>query len=333
MISALPFDILDLRHFAAANLRSLLEEESRIWSERLHWDYYGSANLLLQYLNSHILPGYVAVENGNILGYIFCVHENTKAVIGDVFASATSKPTEQIESTLLLHLLELLQNSPHVDRIESQILLPPSGTHASTFRSFDCQIYPRLFMEQDLTHEKRTYPLSSIPEELELRLWNDSDLTLAAELITAAYRDHLDSLINDQYCSANGSLRFLHNIVRFPGCGLFDAKASRVLVHRKSGSLIGMLLCSRVRDDVGHVTQLCIHPTFRGHGLARMLLEEVSKMLRHRRFRALSLTVTEDNKKAVELYRSEGFKTIHTFDAVVWEREAAEKRSVGKEIS
>jgi ribosomal protein S18 acetylase RimI-like enzyme len=321
MISAVPFDILDLRHFAAANLRSLLEEESRVWSERLHWDYYGSANLLLQYLNSHILPGYVAVENGHILGYIFCVHENTKAVIGDVFASATSQPTEQVESTLILHLLELLQNSPQVDRIESQILLPPSGTHASTFRSFDCQIYPRLFMEQDLTRKQAAYPISLVPGDLELRLWHDTDLTLAAELITASYRDHLDSLINDQYRSVNGSLRFLHNIVRFPGCGLFDAKASRVLVHRDSGSIAGMLLCSRVRDDVGHVTQLCVHPAFRGRGLARLLIEESSKLLRQRGFRALSLTVTEGNDKAVGLYRSEGFETIHTFDAAVWNRD------------
>lgn len=320
MTSAVPFDILDLRHFAAVNLRGLLEEESRVWSERLHWDYYGSANLLLQYLNSHILPGYVAVENGNILGYIFCVHESTKAVIGDVFASARSRPSDHIESTLLLHLLELLQNSPQVDRIESQILLPPSGTHADMFRSYNCQIYPRLFMEQDLTDAQTYQALPPIPEELELRLWNETDLMPAAELITTSYRDHLDSLINDQYCSVNGSLRFLHNIVRFPGCGLFDAKATRILVHRDSGTLAGMLLCSRVREDVGHVTQLCIHPAYRSRGLARLLLEESSRVLRHRGFRALSLTVTEDNYRAVELYRSEGFQTIHSFDAAVWKR-------------
>lgn len=322
MISAVPFEILDLRHFAAANLRGLLEEESRVWSERLHWDYYGSANLLLQYLNSHILPGYVAVENGNILGYIFCVHENTKAVIGDVFAGSNAKPSEQIESTLLLHLLELLQSTPHVERIESQILLPASGTHSEIFRSFNCQIYPRLFMEQDLTGKHPQRSLPPLPRELELRSWNESDLIPAAELITLSYKDHLDSLINDQYCSVNGSLRFLHNIVRFPGCGLFDPKSSRVLVQRDSGALAGMLLCSRVRDDIGHVTQVCIHPAFRNRGLARIMLDESGRILRHRGFRARSLTVTEGNEKAVELYRFEGFQTIHTFDAAVWTKDS-----------
>ena len=86
MSPALQFELLDLRHFSAGSLRPLLDEESRIWSQRLHWDYRGSAELLLQYLDSRVLPGYVAVENGRILGYIFCVYEGYKAVIGDVFA-------------------------------------------------------------------------------------------------------------------------------------------------------------------------------------------------------------------------------------------------------
>jgi hypothetical protein len=86
MSSALQLEILDLRHFSASSLRPVLEEESRLWSERLQWDYRSSADLLLQYLDSRVLPGYVAVENGRILGYAFCVYEDHKAIIGDVFS-------------------------------------------------------------------------------------------------------------------------------------------------------------------------------------------------------------------------------------------------------
>ena len=64
---------------------------------------------------------------------------------------------------------------------------------------------------------------------LELRAWKDSDFTAAGHLIAHAYEGHLDAIINDQYRSVAGSLRFLHNIVRFPGCGLFDPAPSRVL--------------------------------------------------------------------------------------------------------
>src|SRR6201995_3633694 len=79
-------EILDLRHFTASLLRPLLELESDVWQQRLHWDYRASARLLMQYLDSRMLPGYAAVDAGRVTGYAFCVYEETKAVIGDVFA-------------------------------------------------------------------------------------------------------------------------------------------------------------------------------------------------------------------------------------------------------
>src|SRR5437868_12935546 len=83
-------------------------------------------------------------------------------------------------------------------------------------------------------------------EGIEIRHWAEADFQPAAGLITACYAGHIDSEINDQYRSAAGSLRFLSNIVRFPGCGVFDNSASYVAVSRRSGVLIGLLLCSRV---------------------------------------------------------------------------------------
>jgi hypothetical protein len=102
-----------------------------------------------------------------------------------------------------------------------------------------------------------------VHSEVEIRRWVESDYQAAAAVITAAYRGHVDAQINDQYHTLSGSLRFLNNIVRFPGCGLFDAESSHVALDRKAKSLIGLILCSRVRNDVGHVTQICILPEYR----------------------------------------------------------------------
>ena len=55
-----------------------------------------------------------------------------------------------IEEMLLRHLLELLVNSPQVDRIESQLLVHPSGTHAAVFREAGFELFRRLFMVQQL---------------------------------------------------------------------------------------------------------------------------------------------------------------------------------------
>ncbi len=114
MASSTSSEILDLRHFTAAMLRSVLEAEGALWSERLHWDYRASARLLMQYLDNRMLPGYAAVAGDQVIGYVFCVYEETKAVIGDVFAMHAlpdvSGSAHTIEEELLRPLLELLAN-------------------------------------------------------------------------------------------------------------------------------------------------------------------------------------------------------------------------------
>jgi ribosomal protein S18 acetylase RimI-like enzyme len=315
--SALQLEILDLRHFSASSLRPVLEAESRVWSERLHWDYRSSADLLLQYLDSRILPGYVAVENGHIAGYAFCVYEEHKAIIGDVFT--LPHISVGVEEELLRHMIELLQHSPGIDRIECQLLLHTHGLHEDIFRQTGFKLFRRLFMELDLTSFN---PLSSrpMPDGLALYPWRESDYHPSSYLIAEAYEGHLDSYINDQYRSVSGSLRFLHNIVRFPGCGLFDPLSSRTIVRTKDGSLAGVLLCSRVREDVGHITQICVAKDLRGQGLGLRLIQACAENLRGRSFTGLTLTVTEENSNAVELYRKIGFIEKHSFDAMVWDR-------------
>jgi ribosomal protein S18 acetylase RimI-like enzyme len=322
MTSALQLEILDLRHFSAASLRPLLEAESRVWSQRLEWDYRPSANLLLQYLDSRVLPGYVAVENGRISGYVFCVYEDHKAVIGDVFAllpQRSESSAAEIELRLLESLIELLQNSPGINRIESQLLLHPHLELARAFQNTGFGIYRRLFMRRDLLAPE---PPDSppLPPQFELRPWREEDLGGAARLISAAYSEHLDSHINDQYRSAAGSLRFLHNIVRFPGCGYFDGTSSRVLIRRQTGEFAGLVLCSRVREDVSHITQLCVAREERGHGLGRTLIENCAANLKSQGFRALTLTVTAENENAVALYGRANFQVTHDFDAMLWEK-------------
>lgn len=322
MTSALQLEILDLRHFSATSLRPLLEAESRVWSERLEWDYRPSANLLLQYLDSRILPGYVAVENGRVSGYVFCVYEEHKAVIGDVFAippQRSESSTAEIELKLLESLIELLQNSPNVNRIESQLLLHPHGELSQVFQATGFTVYRRLFMRRDLLADP-PIPPPALPPDLEMRSWREEDFNSAARLISAAYGDHLDSHINDQYRSAAGSLRFLQNIVRFPGCGYFDGSSSYVLTQRKTNQFVGLVLCSRVRDDVAHITQLCVYKDERGRGLGRLLIENSAANLKSRGFRALTLTVTAGNENAVSLYRHANFQTTHDFDAMLWEK-------------
>ena len=316
MTSPQQTEILDIRHFTARQLRPLLEGEAEVWRRRLHWDYSSSTDLLLQYLESRILPGFVALDRGRICGYTFCVYEGPKAVVGDIYASPDAPDPGLVNHHLGRHLLDMLEAAPDVDRIEAQLLLFDSGTLPRIFTGFT--VYPRLFLERDLAAPGAVQ--HTLPPQFELRSWSESLYQPTAELIHHAYAGHLDSNINDQYRTLHGSLRFLHNIVRFPGCGTFDPQASFAVIDRNTRTLAGVLLSSRIAADVAHITQLCVTPDYRGRNLGAVLLEQAMTQLPSRHYRAITLTVSEANTPAVQLYRAQGFQLSHRFDALVLDK-------------
>jgi ribosomal protein S18 acetylase RimI-like enzyme len=311
-------EVLDLRHFSASALRPLLEEEKELWARSLAWDYGSSADMILRYAEGKILPGYVALQHGLVAGYCFFVYEGSKGVIGDLFVRRGTAPERSTEFSLLSHTLATLQQSPGVHRVEAQLLLHEAGTVAEPFLREGFRQYPRLFMVLPL--EAATKPRQiAMPVGVEIRRWSEPDYHPAAAAITASYAGHIDADINDQYRSPNGSLRFLNNIVRFPGCGVFDNAASFVAIDQSSRALVGLILCSRVQEGVGHVTQICVVPEWRGRKLGEALLRMTMAELQRRQFSKLTLTVTQNNR-AVELYRRLGFGIGRVFDAFVWDQ-------------
>ena len=315
-------EILDLRHFSSADLRALLEQEAEVWARLLSWDYSASTEMVLRYIDSKILPGYAAVDRGRVLGYAFFVYEGSKGVIGDLFAASgdgsfeARQSAQEIEAKLLIHSLETLQQSPGVQRVETQLLLHESGSVRRPFNDAGFRCHPRLFMSMGI--DRQTQPSVALNREIEIRPWSENDYQPTAALITAAYRGHVDSEINDQYCTVNGSMRFLHNIVRFPGCGTFDPEASFTAYNRALRMPVGVILCSKIRQDVGHITQVCVLPEYRSHGIGDALMHRSAQQLEARGFKALTLTVTQGNAGAVHLYERLGFATKHVFDAFVW---------------
>jgi ribosomal protein S18 acetylase RimI-like enzyme len=275
--------------------------------------------MILRYVDAKILPGYAAVDRGRVFGYSFFVYEGSKGVIGDLYVmNGTRLPDgRQVELRLLMHVIETLQQSPGIHRVEAQLLAHEANAVSRPFLDTGFQRHPRLFMVLPLGN--LTQPQIPTHPEVEIRPWSEADYQPSAAVITAAYRGHVDAQINDQYHTLSGSLRFLNNIVRFPGCGVFDAESSFVAVDRRAKSLIGLILCSRVRNDVGHVTQVCVLPEYRSRRIGESLLDATVGNLMKRSFSMLSLTVTEANTRAITLYKRLNFESKRIFDAFVWE--------------
>jgi ribosomal protein S18 acetylase RimI-like enzyme len=312
-------EILDLRHFSSADLRPLLEDEIAMWGRALSWDYATSAEMILRYMDAKILPGYAAIERGSIFGYSFFVYEQSKGVIGDLFVRDGGRGPDrhEVEERLLTHVIETLQQSPGIHRVEAQLLAHQTGEVSRPFLQQGFSRHPRVFMNFEIGKHAQSAP--PLPSQFEICPWSEQEYQSAAALITAAYRGHVDSEINDQYRTLTGSLRFLNNIVRFPGCGTFDPAASFVVFQRRTRTLVGLILCSLVRPDVGHITQVCVLPEYRSAGLGEAMLAASTRNLRERGFRFISLTVTEANDRAIALYKRIGFESTRVFDAFVWE--------------
>ena len=136
MTSALQLEFLDLRHFSAQHLHPLLEKKVRCGASACIGTTETRPAWYCRYIESHLLSGYAALDQGRVCGYIFCIYENNKAVIGDVFASrkgVEESAAVAIELQLIDRLLETLQHTPNLTRVESQLLLHAHSLHREPF--------------------------------------------------------------------------------------------------------------------------------------------------------------------------------------------------------
>ena len=120
-------------------------------------------------------------------------------------------------------------------------------------------------------------------------------------------------------------MRFLNNIVRYSGCGVFSAPVSHVVVDRASREFVALVLGSRVSPQSGHITQLCVHPDLPpprpGAHAARRGRLPLHAPGRHR-------DLPHRHRSQRRGHRSlpgRGLHCAHSFDAAVWQRDAGLK--------
>jgi len=169
------------------------------------------------------------------------------------------------------------------------------------------------------TDSTASLPARGVRRGIFFESWEERFQEASAQLIAEAYKDHVDSQINDQYRSVSGARRFLYNIVQYPGCGAFFRPASWVAFDFHSEGACGLCMASLVAPEIGHVTQICVAPEAQGTGVGYELLTRCLRTMRQHGCRRASLTVTGSNSKALELYRRVGFQTVRQFSAYVWE--------------
>ncbi len=311
-----PFLAVDLRSLEMERLTPVLHEQIETWKTELDWDFTQSANLVRRFVQIRALAGNALVLPGNrgeVAGYSYHVCEEGKGLVGDLYLLKAYR-SEGTERALLQASLDALWQSPGVRRIESQLLrLGDSPRYQPPYQTW-LRSFPRLFLESPLA---AALPARRLPSSISIVPWTGMLHEATGRLIAGSYRNHIDSEINDQYRSAVGARRFLTNIVQYPGCGSFFAPAS--VASFAGDALCGVSLASLVAADVGHITQVCVAPSWQGIGLGYELVRRSMEALARHGCRAVSLTVTAANEDALRLYRNMGYSLRRTFHAYVWE--------------
>ena len=308
--------VVDLHQLRSQHLHGLLQEETRVWREKLSWDFEPSANLVRRFLDSQSLNGYALLVNEFPIGYCYFVVEERKGLIGDLYVLGEFFD-QAYEERLLASVVDQMLRGGTVDRIESQLMMLRTGPGLALPARQHARAYGRNFMELPLRRLAGLAPAQNLPFLFDR--WTDRHQDEAAALIAQAYKGHIDSAINDQYRSPAGARRFLMNIIQFPGCGNFFLPASLAAIDPETGKLAGICLASLVDSGVGHITQVCIAPQTRGKALGYELIRRSLDALARHGCAKASLTVTATNRTAVALYERMGFTKAREFTAYVWE--------------
>jgi ribosomal protein S18 acetylase RimI-like enzyme len=307
-------ELVPLKSLRAEDLDPVLDEEGLAWRSLLRWDFAASAELVRRFLKIHALAGYALIADKRVTGYSYYVCEERKGLIGDLFLSR-DYATTQNEDHLIGAVLNDLICTPHLQRIEAQLMLLHGPFERPMPLAGFSQVFPRIFMLADLSETQALPPSNA---RVQILPWTERRQEEAAQLIAGAYQGHVDSHINDQYRSYAGAKRFLLNIVQYPGCGKFFPGGS-FIAEDDSGKICGLILSSHVADDVGHVTQVCVSPEWKGRGAGYELMRfAMSAMVNDGCDRA-SLTVTASNTGAIQLYQRLGFRSTRRFAAYVWD--------------
>ena len=118
--------MLDLKYLPISysdpsTLFSLMEEEENAWMRDLGWDYAPIRKILTSFIKQNLLPGYVALDGQEAIGYTYFLMNGAKGIVGSVFIRNTEFSREVADELLSLSISGL-KDSPRIRRVEAQIM-------------------------------------------------------------------------------------------------------------------------------------------------------------------------------------------------------------------
>ena len=112
---------MDLRELRADDLEPLLQRKSEPGTRRWTGTSGKSADLVRRFVDLRALNGCALMQAARSIGYAYFVLEDHKGLIGDLYFAVI--PYGGTEIRLLDAVLDEMMGTPHLARIESQLMM------------------------------------------------------------------------------------------------------------------------------------------------------------------------------------------------------------------
>ncbi len=296
-------------------LEPLMEEEQRVWMSDLDWDYSPIRRILVSFIKQKLLPGYVAISDDLPIGYTYFLVNQSKGIIGALYASKTLHSLEAVEELLSL-TVACLKDSQNIKRVEAQLMPFNDVNFQAGFARHGFIHFSRQYLELDLSSHRNRVEL---PPSIRIVPWDSNYIEGAAEMTFLSYQNQPDAEICEDYRTKTGCESYLRSLVENPGCGVFMPETSFIALDWE-GVPCGFIICCRISEGAAIIPQIAVHPAHQGKRLGNIFMNRTFAQLKSMGFRTISLTVTEKNRRAFEWYQRLGFIIRKEFCAYVWER-------------
>ncbi len=293
-------NVRDWRDAEPADTQLLYAREQEFWVRDLAWDASNSWREIEQARTTWGLPGRIAIDHKRtVRGWGYYMPDGETLHIGGI--AADTKPATE---ALLDACLEMATAPPRPARVSCFVPDRAEGFAAALVeRGFACEHYHYLSRALTASGDQ------AAPSPAEG--WRDGDLLPAAELLHVAYGEQ------GRHFAPRGTPaeweHYTRGLVERPGCGDLEPTLTRVV--RDAGTMIALVLTTRVAPGTIHLAQVAVHPGRRREGFARTLVDEACRLAQPRAARQATLLVGDKNAAARKLYSSMGFEPRATFIA------------------
>jgi ribosomal protein S18 acetylase RimI-like enzyme len=303
--------IVDLDSVRPSELEGFLRREHALWQDRLSWDVSAAVSAFRRAMERGGVSGKAVRCGASTAGYGYFIVEGGRGVMTGL-AIGPEWIGEQVGPLLVRSMIREL-SLRGVSRIESQFVSFDASWLAPCFEAEGFEAFPREFRRLRLGVQGPRGQATPSSGPFVLRSWKPWNLTEASQVMQRAHVSGIDARMNELYRSTDGCRSLLTSVLRHRGCGSAILDASTVARDPRTDRAVGFAVVTETSVRKAHLAQLAVAPDFQGRGLGRLLLTHTIERLSEIGYDGLSLMVSRENHRALDLYRSMGFELVIAF--------------------